>query len=423
MSFRVLFSLCFIAFLGACTTSQPNAQLNTPPTLLIISIDGARYDYLDKFDLPNLQSVANEGLRADFLKPVFPSKTFPNHYSLVTGLRPENHGLVNNSMYDSEYGIVFSMGKREEVENPRWWGGEPIWVTAEKQGVKAATYFFPGSETEIQGHRPSYWFSFDDSHPNRQRIETVISWLAKPQAERPQLITLYFSDVDTAGHLYGPDAPQVKETFEALDKELGYLFDQIKAQKLDQNLHLMIASDHGMQAVDLKNHFPTDSLIDESQVEQVVFSRETISIHPKPGYTKALYEHLTQVVPEEVGTVLLKSDMPKRFEYQNHRRIPEIMLLANPGYIWSNARSLARAEKEGGLNKTVGTHGYDNEHPNMFGMFIAQGPSFKAQSRIAGIEMVDLYQVMTHILKIEPAAHQGNPKVMPQILNEPSVKD
>ena len=418
MILRIFFNLFVLfftlQFVSACsTTATTNNQLE--PTIILISIDGARHDYLDRFNAPHLQSIANSGVRADYLQPVFPSKTFPNHYSLVTGLRPESHGLVNNSMYDPEYDMVFSMRKREEVENPRWWGGEPIWVTAEQQGLTAATFFFPGSETAVKGVRPSYWYNYDGSISNRARVEQVLNWMDMPSTERPRLITLYFSSVDDAGHRFGPNSAEVEASFEAVDAEIGILLAGLAERGLKEQVNIIVASDHGMQEVNPHNYFLLDGSFDENFTEQVVYSREIVSIHPLAGQTDALYEQLTAAIPEDFGLVLRKENMPERFQYTDHRRIGDIILLANPGNIWVRQRWLDELN-EADLDQVIGTHGYDNEHSNMFGMFIAQGPQFKHASRVTGFVMVDVYQVMAEILGLKAAANDGNPAVIPLLL-------
>lgn len=426
MYFRRLSSflsyLFILTSLSACATlnhSQPKATSKNSPqaTVILISIDGARYDYLERFPAPHLQALAQQGVRADFLKPVFPSKTFPNHYSLVTGLHPEKHGLVNNSMYDPEYDVVFSMGKREEVENSRWWGGEPIWVTAEKQGVTAATFFFPGSETAVQGIRPTYWYNYDGSISNRTRIEQVLAWLDLPAAERPQLITLYFSDVDTAGHFFGPNSPEVAESFQAIDAEIGVLLAGLAERQLSEQVTLLITSDHGMQEVNPQNHFVLDGSFDESLTQQVMYSRETISLHASAENIETLYQQLSTAIPADFGHVLRKDQMPARFQYSQHRRIGDLLLLANPGNIWVRQQWLDDLTAKGQLNHTIGSHGYDNEHSNMFGLFIGVGPQLKQARTVPGFDMVDVYQVMAALLGIQAAPHDGNPAVLPTLLN------
>ncbi|MFM8441375.1 MAG: ectonucleotide pyrophosphatase/phosphodiesterase, partial [Acidobacteriota bacterium] len=207
-----------ILALSSFVVAQTGARNDFKPTVILISADGFRPDYLDRYPAPTLNRLASAGIRAEWMETSFPAKTFPNHYSVATGLYPANHGIVDNNVWD--FGTVFSMGKREEVENPRWWLGEPIWVTAQKQGQIAASYFFVGSEAPISGVRPKYWRSYNGGVPPQLRVDTVLGWLDLPVNERPTLITMYFSDTDDAGHEFGPDSAEAKYAVTNVD---GYI--------------------------------------------------------------------------------------------------------------------------------------------------------------------------------------------------------
>src|SRR4030095_14200698 len=193
-----------VAFLYSCASLTPKTDLR--PTVILISLDGFRSDYFDKYEPSNLRSLAQDGVRAKWMTPSFPTKTFPNHYAIATGLYPQNNGIVENNVFDRSFNATLTMSNREEVKNSRWWLGAPIWVTAEKQGQKTAPYFWPGSEAEIAGVRPTYWKPYDGKVPNNVRVDTVLGWLDLPAAERPTFLTLYFNDVDDAGHDFSPDS-------------------------------------------------------------------------------------------------------------------------------------------------------------------------------------------------------------------------
>jgi len=199
---EILVLACLLNFsLPVLAQAKPITDLQ--PTVILISLDGFRYDYLSRYRPANLNALANEGVRAKWMVPSFPSKTFPNHYTIATGLYPQNHGIVENNIYDPVFKAVFTLADRKEVENSRWWLGEPIWVTAEKQGQRSASVFYPGTEGEIAGTRPSFWRKYDEDTSNDARVDTILSWLDLPRAQRPTFLALYFSDPDDAGHAFG----------------------------------------------------------------------------------------------------------------------------------------------------------------------------------------------------------------------------
>src|SRR5688572_12936138 len=208
--------------------SEPEASRRAKPIVILVSLDGWRWDYLDRAQAPRLRALARAGVRSEGLIPPFPSKTFPSHYTIVTGLYPEHHGIISNNMIDARIGERFSMSS-PSAKDPRWWGGEPLWITAQKQGQKAAAMFWPGSDVEILGQRPAHWRLYDHQFPNRSRVAEVLQWLRLPEADRPSLITLYFSDVDSVGHDEGPESTAVLEAAAELDREVGALVDGVNA--------------------------------------------------------------------------------------------------------------------------------------------------------------------------------------------------
>lgn len=406
---------CLLYPVSVVGAQESSAKLES--TVILISIDGMGIDYAERFAAPTLSALAQRGLVADALRPVFPSKTFPNHYSLVTGLHPQNHGVVDNTMYDAGFDAVFSMGRREEVENPRWWGGEPIWVSAEKQGLVSATFFFPGSETAVQGVRPSYWFTYDGSIPNRERVDTVLNWLEMPVAERPRMITLYFSDVDTLGHQYGPNAPEVGVAMREVDDEIAYLLAGLQQREMLDDVDLIITSDHGMAEVDLRRHVVIDEVFDTDLAQRVMYSRELVSIFPKEGKLETIVQQLEANLPDS-ATAYLKSEMPARFHYSRHERIAPIVVLADVGTALLRRSWLDDMSAQPDFDRPRGGHGYDNAAPEMRGVFMAIGPSFQPATRIGEISTVDIYNVMARILKIEPAPNDGDPAVLPLMLRD-----
>jgi predicted AlkP superfamily pyrophosphatase or phosphodiesterase len=263
-----------LALLGGCAASlsdqAPRAARDMrAPVTILVSIDGIRPDYLDRGLTPNLGALAAAGVKAE-MRSSFPTKTFPNHYTIVTGLRPDRHGIVDNNMADpARPDVTFSLGNAAQSLDPFWWNGaEPLWVTAEKAGVRTATTFWPGSEVAIRGTRPSNWLRFDQNVTGAQRVETVIDWMRRPAANRPHFVTLYFDTVDTAGHEHGPDAPETDAALAEVDARVGDLVAGLKA--LGEPANLVILSDHGMSATSAERVVPLQSLVDPAKVKVLV---------------------------------------------------------------------------------------------------------------------------------------------------------
>ncbi len=417
MKFFVFFISLLLLSCSQAPVTQSTAAAS-PGSLLIISIDGLRHDYLSLHQAPMLAELAAGGVHVKQLQPVFPSKTFPNHYSLVTGLHPERHGIVDNSMYDPEHQRQFAMSMADQVADGFWWQGEPIWITAELQGVKAATYFFPGSEAEIKGKRPSYWFPYQHNTPNRERTEQVLAWLALPEAERPRVITLYFSDVDSAGHNYGPRSEQVAQALAEVDAELTYLVQTLRERGQAEQVNLIISSDHGMAEVDQRKYIIADELFDGSLTQNVRFSREIVSIFPKSGQEELLYQQIAGRYNPEQMRLYRKHELPERFQHQQHARIAPIILLAEQPWIFVRRSLLPGLKADPSFFRARGSHGYDNTEPDMQGMLIAYGPAFKQQATVAQLSMVDFYNVMARVVGLTPAPNQGDPRALSLLLRD-----
>ncbi|EIW89861.1 phosphodiesterase I [Alishewanella agri BL06] len=417
MKFFVFFISLLLLSCSQAPVTQSTAAAS-PGSLLIISIDGLRHDYLSLHQAPMLAELAAGGVHVKQLQPVFPSKTFPNHYSLVTGLHPERHGIVDNSMYDPEHQRHFAMSMADQVADGFWWQGEPIWITAELQGVKAATYFFPGSEAEIKGKRPSYWFPYQHETPNRERTEQVLAWLALPEAERPRVITLYFSDVDSAGHNYGPRSEQVAQALAEVDAELTYLVQTLRERGQAEQVNLIISSDHGMAEVDQRKYIIADELFDGSLTQNVRFSREIVSIFPKSGQEELLYQQIAGRYNPEQMRLYRKHELPERFQHQQHARIAPIILLAEQPWIFVRRSLLPGLKADPSFFRARGSHGYDNTEPDMQGMLIAYGPAFKQQATVAQLSMVDFYNVMARVVGLTPAPNQGDPRALSLLLRD-----
>lgn len=417
---RVLSLLLLVSLaLAACAPANsvappPAAQADAERhALILVSIDGLRHDYRPRAHTPTLDRLAAEGLRAERLIPVFPTLTFPNHYSLVTGLHPDRHGIVGNTMYDPVFDATFSLGNREAVGDGRWWGGEPIWVAAERAGLGAATLFWPGSEAEIAGVRPGTWLPYDSRMPHEARVDSILAWLDRPAATRPRFLTLYFSRVDSEGHRHGPDAPEVMEALEDVDRALGRLVAGLEARGLYEHVDLVIATDHGMAALDPERVVFLDDHIDvDADVERVTWGAVT-GLWPAEGRADAVVEALRGVPHVQAWR---REDVPERFRFRDHRRIAPVVLLADEGWVLSTRANVAQRGRPSG-----GAHGYDPELDSMAGELIVRGPSFRGGGVVLPrVHMVDLYAPMMRALGLEPAPHEGDPAIERALLAEPA---
>jgi len=373
-------------------------------TVILISIDGFHPDYLNKYPAPTLSMLAGQGVRAKWMTPVYPTLTFPNHYSIATGLYPDKHGIVGNNIYDPEFKQTFSLSKREEVQNGRWWLGEPIWVTAEKQGQRAAAFFFPGTEAEIGGMRPSRWKTYDEKIPKSERVDTMLSWLDLPGPERPTLIMTYFGDVDSAGHESGPDSEGVRQAVADVDRVLGRLVEGLKSRKIFELVNIIIVSDHGMARIEPGQVVLLDDYLDPKQAEAVVWNGASVNIFPKSGAEQAVYLSLKSKAPPHTS-VYRKQDVPARFHYGGSRRIGGVVVMADEGWTILS-RERYRAPANGGVIYR-GSHGYDNRLESMRAIFVAQGPAFKQSQVVEPFENVDVYNVMAEVLGLKPASNDG----------------
>ena len=388
--------------LGACAVTPPPqvatvAEARAPVTILV-SIDGFRPDYLDRGVTPVLSRLAAEGVSAA-MRPSFPSKTFPNNWTLVTGLRPDRHGIVSNAMEDPE-------GRRPKftmaTHDPWWWdAATPLWVDAERAGIRTAAMFWPGSEVAIGGvrqdawpndveggTRPDDWIPFGQSVDGMQRVDTVIDWIRRPAATRPRFVTLYFDTIDTEGHRYGPGDPRTTAAIADVDKTIGHLVDGLA--ELRQPANLVIVSDHGMAEVSKDRVIPLAELAaptDGRAVETGVFA----TFQPLPGRESALAASLSR--PHPHVQCWRKEAMPARFAYGTNPRIPPWFCLAETGWRITD-RVPDRA--------TGGEHGYDNADPAMRALFLAHGPAFAAGRRLGDFDNVDVAPLLRRLIGLPP---------------------
>lgn len=404
--------VAFFALVAAgCSTQHVRDDAPYSP-LILISLDGFRADYLDRGLTPNLRALADDGVHAQALKPAFPTLTFPNHYTIVTGLYPDHHGIVNNRFVDPSSGRKFVYKDKRSTSDPTWWGGEPLWVSVEKQGKQAATMFWPGSDVAIEGVRPEFWMGFDGKIKADDRVDKVLSWLDLPDPKRPDFITLYLEQADHAGHDSGPDSDAVNQALTELDRAIGRLIDGLRRRHLFASANIIVVSDHGMTAASADRIVVIDKVVNIADVE-VINTGVLAAFAAKPGR-----EH-------EVETALLhqqdhmrcwkKSEIPARFHYGANARIPPYVCLADDGWLIDTQEYLDTPRH----HVSLGEHGYDNDDPMMRALFIAHGAAFKRGLTVPEFDNVDIYPLMTTILHIRPQPNDGKLSDVQSMLANP----
>lgn len=386
-------------FLAACATRAPQPAAAEPAPVLLISIDGFRNDYFERGLSPNLECLARDGVRAAWMNPSYPSLTFPNHYTIVTGLRPDHHGIVHNSMWEDGLGD-FRVADRKAVGDTRWWGGEPIWVGAEKAGLPSATLFWPGSEAPVQGLRPTRWKLFDETVSADARVDQVLAWLGEPAATRPRVITLYFDALDKAGHDHGPDSVEVRDATRSIDAAIGRLLDGLAARDQLERVNLIVVSDHGMATVAPGHAIAVEDMV-SMQEATVVSIGQSIGIAPKPGYEAAVERKL--LGRHDQYECWRKGELPARWHYGRHPRVPAIVCQMHEG--WDAIQRSALAKRP---NTDRGSHGYDPALPSMRAIFLARGPAFRRGATLPAFDNVDVYPLLARLVGIRAARNDGD---------------
>jgi predicted AlkP superfamily pyrophosphatase or phosphodiesterase len=386
------------------------AQNPEDPLLILISFDGFRWDYLGKAPAPALQRLIVRGVRAEGLIPSYPTKTFPNHHTIVTGLAPEHHGIVANDIRDPSTGRTFGMS-RSEARESMWWGGEPLWVTAERRGRRAGTMFWPGSEAAIGGVRPTYWKPYLKSTSGAARVDQVLAWLDLPPAKRPAFLTLYFEDADTAGHVHGPDSNAVRRAIGHLDGYVARLVRGLEQRGLADRANIVVVSDHGLAATVSGQVIELDDYISLSDVD-VVDINPTLGLFPAPGRTEAVYRGLVRAHPHL--HVYRRSDTPDAWRYRQHQRIPPIVGVVDEG--WQVVRGTLMDRVVRAVTRRRGIHGYDPSVPSMRGILIAAGPAFKQGVTVPAMENIHVYNALATALGVTPAPNDGDIAVARRLL-------
>jgi predicted AlkP superfamily pyrophosphatase or phosphodiesterase len=377
------------------------------PIVILVSLDGFRWDYLDKYaaETPSLRQLAADGVRAERMVSSFPTLTFPNHYTIATGLRPEHHGIVNNRFFDPALGVAFNYKDHACSIDARWWGGEPIWITAVKQGRRSACLFWPGSEAEIGGVRPTYYRAFDGDLTSAQRVDGLLAWISLPADQRPVFCTLYLDAVDHAGHDYGPDAPETAAAIREVDASIERLLAGLAARGLRDAGNLVIVSDHGMVTVGEGQTVFLDDLVDLKSV-RAEFLGPQAGLSPATGGPADLAARIRRARPAHVQ-VYLREELPERFHYRDNPRIPPVLLLADEG--WEVTTRAAQAKR---TKPERGDHGYDNQLASMGATFIAVGPAFRRGAVIPPFENIHVYNLLCAVLGLQPAPNDGDDRLV-----------
>ncbi len=398
---RALASACSVLAAFACQASAPSVPApRRAPVVVVVSLDAFRWDYLQRPAAVNLRALAARGVHAERLVPSFPSKTFPNHYTLVTGLYPEHHGIVANTMLDQAIGR-FATGADPAVRDGRWFGGEPIWVTAEKQHVRTAEYFWPGSEAEIAGVRPTWYKKYDQSVSRAERVRGALAWLAMPADSAPRLVTLYFNDVDDASHAVGPMGARTDTAIARVDSAVGALVAGIERLHLTDVVNVVVVSDHGMAPIAPERTVYLDDYVAMDGLEVIDWT-PVAAIAPKPGRDAYVYARLKDASPHLA--VYWKRDVPARLHFNSSPRITPIVAIAEEG--WS-ITTRERAKKPGG-EAHGGAHGYDNLLPSMGALFVAAGPGLKQGLTVPPFQNIHVYSVLAALLGVTPAKTDGS---------------
>ncbi|NXU35393.1 ENPP3 phosphodiesterase, partial [Drymodes brunneopygia] len=411
---------------GTSWVEEPCVSIETPqcpdgftlPPVILFSMDGFRAEYLETWSslLPNIEKLKTCGTHSKYMRAVYPTKTFPNHYTIVTGLYPESHGIIDNNMYDVDLNAHFSLSGEEKFK-PAWWKGQPVWLTAMQQNLKAGTFFWPGSDVPIGGTYPTLYTKYNGSIPYEQRISGILKWLDKAQPERPDIYTLYIEEPDSSGHSFGPVSVGVLKALQTADQALGMLMDGLKQRNLHKCVNLIVLADHGMEKTYCKQlEYMTDYF---EKVDFYVYGGPAARIRarnvPKDYYTSKLVTGLFPLAqcrrsPQHFKPYLTP-DLPKRFHYANNIRIDKVHLLVD--------RQWLAVREKGYTSCDGGNHGYNNEFKSMEAIFLAYGPSFKEKTEVDAFENIEVYNLMCDLLRIVPAENNGTHGSLNHLLKKP----
>ena len=386
-----------------------SAEQQKKPYVILISADGFRYDLAEKYHALHLLQLREQGINASYMQPAFPSLTFPNHYSLLTGLYPAHHGIVDNTFFDKKKQAMYSLGNKVAVADSSWYGGTPLWVLAEKQHMMSASFYWVASESAIQGTRPSYYYVYNDIISMDRRIEAIKNWLQLPEDKRPHLITFYFPEVDHQEHTFGPNSKETEEAVHLVDESMGKMVKTVDS--LGLNVNFIFLSDHGMTYIDTVATISMPQAIDTNKF--VITRGGSIShLYAKdPVDIRPTYEALKKEARDY--DVYLAKKLPKRWHYSKkddvYDRTGDIILVAK----------MPKAFRFSRRKMPVAEHGYDPAFPEMRASFYAWGPAFREHMKIEGFENVHVYPLIAEILGLDITEKiDGRVKVLKPFLKE-----
>jgi predicted AlkP superfamily pyrophosphatase or phosphodiesterase len=362
---------------------------------ILISFDGFRWNYPNRGLTPNLDFIKENGVHALSLQPCFPTKTFPNHYTIVTGLYPQNHGIIANSFIDPVTNEIYKIGDTSAVRNPKWYKGEAIWETAKRQGVITASYFWPGSELNLEYRRPDYFENYEHLRDYNKRVEGVLDWLKLPNDQRPNFITLYFDAADTYGHRFGTNSQELNNSLMRLDSLIGKLFNGLKEINLYDSTNIIIVSDHGMSNVSGDRIINVEEIL-EGYTQTLWDYGPVMYVFSDKDESDKIYNKLKS--EKSNFKVYRREEVPEYYHFSKSAMIPEIILIAEIGWSLMTNKDINRY----GNMSSGGQHGYDNNHIDMHGIFYAIGPDFKSGYTCGTLNNIDIYPLLAKILHIFP---------------------
>ena len=363
---------------------------------VIISLDGLRWDYLDTYDVPFMNQLAHDGVKA-VMQPSFPSKTFPNHYTLATGLTPDHHGIITNTFWDRERGVEFSLGNKDTRSKGYYYGGDPVWLTAKHQGVKTATVFWVGSDVAIQGEHPTYWRDYQTEQMDYpSRVDEIIRLLKLPEKDRPHLVMAYFEEPDRSGHNYGPMHRMTRRAVEDMDLLLSGLWARIQLLPFADKVNLIVTGDHGMASVDPKRVVDIDDVLPKHWYERFCNDYPTLIYASAPQYIDSICDALQGV---DHIRAWKKADLPAYLDYGTNKNMGDVVVLPDVGWLFADKPS----------KKQRGSHGFDHTAADMQVGFRAIGPDFKVGYEKADrFRNVCIYPLLCYLLGVQPSPNDGD---------------